>query len=238
MDLESLIKHELLKEINEYLNETECVENYLTGNKISIVYQENYRAALEVLRLDNENIALITFAYGSNNYEIFEELDLLNKLLKIINSKSGSILNLSLRALSLDFQTANIEYKTNNFSQYHNDMANRLNSLLDTTPVLDGYLLTMAKSELVNIKSSILGESPLSIVITDRKINSIEEKALENILNRIRQYCKQYSFKMVKGSKPNVINIAHTEEKKSIDVETVVDKFLNKPIEDIAPGDE
>lgn len=242
MDIENLLKRELLKELGIYVNEIEdmSVCPYFMDNiKIDIVYKGDYVAALEVQEFNNGNIAIVKLSYGLSQSELIEELNLFGKLEKTISTKSSSILSLSANnTVSAYYQTVIVRYKTNNFNQYYMDIADRLSTLLDTTPVLDGYLLTMANSGLVEIECSILGESPLIVVIADRKISNIEEKVLENILKRIQQYCLQYSFRMVKSSKSNVINIAYTEEKKSIDVETVVDKFLNKPIEDIAPGDE
>jgi len=137
------------------------------------------------------------------------------------------------------YSSCRITVRKNDFTIYHGDMYNMLTSMMKETTVLDGFNIPMDKSGLVELRCSLIS-TPVALTLTIKKevLNSIEEKILNNILKKIKQFCKLYSFKMVKSDVDNVINIIYDSEDINIISKNIIDEFLNKPIEDIAPGDE
>lgn len=226
----------ILFTITKYLNTEKNIEaNHSLGNQITIT-----RNGLSLLtcRIEAHDSLYLVLEYNNTNGLSREALDeqiavsnVENILKNIIEHKEYGVQKL----IEVDgiinshyyYKTYSIDIKSNDYTPYHHDLAKTICEMMDNTMVLDGYSISISKSELVRLEVDVCcSKYALSLTVLKDELNQFEEKALKNILIKISEFCELYSFNIIKAEEENIMYIIHNDSGKVVKTDTVIDAFL------------
>lgn len=229
----------ILFTITKYLNTEKNIEAYAFGSYGKQIAITRNGLSLLTCRIEVDDSLYLALEYNNDNglsREVMDEQiavsNVENILKNIIEHKEYGIkklIEVDRRFNSLyHYKTYSIDIKSNDYTPYHYDLAKTIREMMDNTMALDGYSISISKSELVRLEVDVCcSKYALSLTVLKDELNQFEEKALKNILIKISEFCELYSFNIIKAEEENIMYIIHNDSGKVVKTDTVIDAFLN-----------